>query len=195
MRLAEHDHVIEPFATNRPDEPLDVGILPRRARGPLRRRDFQRQYAWKPRRCQPITVSGLTIVIACRIDEKSRYSQTNSIRSEFVRRIRLGSRRLGTLSCWRRIRFSASSRACDLNKEPTACTSSVRISTTGRCSFTSARPRQTGCVFQQAQLLRLISAPLPTGRNATRSQKPTAGVPCCAILEPIRIFTGLGYRV
>src|SRR5208282_5937718 len=39
---------------------------------PPRRRDFQRQYARKPRRCQPITVSGLTTVMAFKIDGNSR---------------------------------------------------------------------------------------------------------------------------
>ncbi len=29
MRLADHAQVVEAFATNRSDEPLDVGILPR----------------------------------------------------------------------------------------------------------------------------------------------------------------------
>ncbi len=31
MRLAEHDHVVEAFPTNRSDEPLNVAILPRSA--------------------------------------------------------------------------------------------------------------------------------------------------------------------
>ena len=31
MRLAEHDEVVERFATDRSDEPLDVAVLPRRA--------------------------------------------------------------------------------------------------------------------------------------------------------------------
>ena len=32
MCLAEHDHVIEAFASNRADQPLDVAVLPWRAR-------------------------------------------------------------------------------------------------------------------------------------------------------------------
>lgn len=32
VRLAKHDHVVEPFATDRSDQPLDVTGLPRRAR-------------------------------------------------------------------------------------------------------------------------------------------------------------------
>ena len=32
VRLAEHDKVVERFATNRSDEPFDVAVLPRRAR-------------------------------------------------------------------------------------------------------------------------------------------------------------------
>jgi hypothetical protein len=31
MRLPEYDHVVEAFATNRSDEPLNVTVLPRRA--------------------------------------------------------------------------------------------------------------------------------------------------------------------
>jgi hypothetical protein len=41
---------------------------------PLRRQDFQRQYARKPRRCQRSTVSGLTMMMASNTDGKSRYS-------------------------------------------------------------------------------------------------------------------------
>jgi hypothetical protein len=32
MRLPEYDHVVEAFATNRSDEPLNVTVLPRLAR-------------------------------------------------------------------------------------------------------------------------------------------------------------------
>jgi hypothetical protein len=32
VRLAEHDEVVETFAPNRSDEPLDVPVLPRRGR-------------------------------------------------------------------------------------------------------------------------------------------------------------------
>jgi hypothetical protein len=31
MRLAEHDEMVERFATDRSDEPLNVAVLPRRA--------------------------------------------------------------------------------------------------------------------------------------------------------------------
>jgi hypothetical protein len=42
---------------------------------------LKRHWARKPRRCQRITVSGLTTVIAFRIAGKNRYSQTKISRS------------------------------------------------------------------------------------------------------------------
>jgi hypothetical protein len=91
---------------------------------PTRGRDFHRQYTRKPRRCQRIKVSGLMTLIAFRIDGKTRYSQTNLRRSEFVRRTRFGSLRTRMLICWRRTRFSASSLARDLKSERSAYASS-----------------------------------------------------------------------
>jgi hypothetical protein len=50
--------------------------------GRLRRcRDFQRQYNLKPARCQPITVSGFTIVSALMVFGTKGYSQTKIARS------------------------------------------------------------------------------------------------------------------
>jgi hypothetical protein len=53
----------------------------------------------KPRRCQPITVSGLTTVIAFRIEGNSRWSQTKIIRSMFRSLTRDGHLRLSTITC------------------------------------------------------------------------------------------------
>lgn len=55
---------------------------------PPRHRDFQRQYARKPRRCQRSTVSGLTMTMASKIDGKTRYSHTRTRRSMFRNRTR-----------------------------------------------------------------------------------------------------------
>jgi len=62
-------------------------------------RDFQRQYALNPLRCQRMMVSGLTTRIALRTEGKSRYSHTNISRSKFLNRNRFGSLRMAMLSC------------------------------------------------------------------------------------------------
>ena len=74
-------------------------------RRPPRGRDFQRQYKRKPARCQPTTVSGLTITSASfQRDQVARKTVQN-------RRSRghnggLGRFRFKTATCWRRARTS-----------------------------------------------------------------------------------------
>jgi hypothetical protein len=53
----------------------------------------------KPRRCHRMTVSGLTTVIAFRIEGKNRYSQTKISRSMFRSRARDRDLRLKTITC------------------------------------------------------------------------------------------------
>ena len=77
--------------------------------------DFQRQYARKPARCQPITVSGLRIFRASSTPGAKRYSPANTTRSMLLKTTRFGRLRLRTLSWCRRIRTSASNAARDRN--------------------------------------------------------------------------------
>ncbi len=117
---------------------------------PPRPRDFHRQYKRKPRRCQRITVAGLMIVTASRIEGSTRYRQTNSSRSAFVSRARFGTLRRSTVSWCRRTRFSPSSRARDLNRDPAECHTIVRNSIIGRNSTRSAAVGHAGWSFRQA---------------------------------------------
>src|SRR3981189_2866471 len=65
---------------------------------PPRGLDFQRQYAWKPARCQRITVSGLTIFKACSTPGANRYNPANTRRSMLLKVSRCGDLRRSTLS-------------------------------------------------------------------------------------------------
>jgi hypothetical protein len=76
-----------------------------------------------------ITVSGWTMMIAFRSDGYSRYDQTNSRRSMFHSRTRFGDLRRSTTSCWRKMRFSVSSRARRANRDRIASSSWVRNAT------------------------------------------------------------------
>ena len=87
------------------------GVLGRPPRG----LDFQRQYARKPARCQPITVSGLRIFRASSTPGAKRYSPANTTRSMLLKTTRFGHLRLSTLSWCRRTRTSASNAARDRN--------------------------------------------------------------------------------
>ncbi len=118
---------------------------------PPRRRAFHRQYAWKPRRRQRITVSGFTMVIALRIEGKSRYSHTKSGCSVFRSPARTWDLRLETMSCWRRMMFSASSLTRDLNRDRKTSISRVNNATTVRSSSTPPRPRHAGPGFRYPQ--------------------------------------------
>jgi hypothetical protein len=73
---------------------ISLSILGR----PPRWRDFLRQQARKPRRCHWITVSGLTTVLASRIEGNSRYSQTKIGRSMFLSHTRDPDLRLSTIT-------------------------------------------------------------------------------------------------
>jgi hypothetical protein len=68
-------------------------------------RDFQRQYARNPRRCQRSTLSGLTMTIASSSDGNRRYSHTRTSRSTLRSRTRVGDLRVNTSSCWLGRRF------------------------------------------------------------------------------------------
>jgi hypothetical protein len=67
------DHMIQAFPTNRADPSLNVWRL------------FQLQYSRNPRRCQAITVSGLTMIRADRQPLQSGESQTHRSRSAKLR--------------------------------------------------------------------------------------------------------------
>ena len=69
------------------------------------RLDFHAQNTLKPRRCQPITVAGLTIAITSTHRDQSRESTTQNARSMGRRRGRRPTR--STASCCRSARFSA----------------------------------------------------------------------------------------
>ncbi len=84
------------------------------------------------------TVSGWTMMIASRSDGYSRYRHTNNKRSMFPSLSRFGDLRRRTTSCWRRRRFSASSRARLVNRYRMAHNSWIRNATIDR--FISTRP-------------------------------------------------------
>src|ERR1700730_13626230 len=80
------------------------------------------------------------MMIASRSDGYSRYSHANSRRSMFRSLTRVGGLRRRTTSCWRRMRFSASSRARRVNCDRIASSSWVRNATIG-ASLPYAHPR------------------------------------------------------
>ncbi len=156
-RLGDVDPEHQQLGANARRSPRGFSRLIRRIRSlisplilgrPPRRRHFQRQYAWNPRRCQRITVSGLMIVIAFRIDGKSRYSHTKSRRSVFRSPARTGDLRRKTMSCWRRTMLSASSLTRDLNRAHKMSRSRVNNATTARSGSTPPRPRHSGRGFR-----------------------------------------------
>jgi hypothetical protein len=95
-------------------------------------------------------------MIASRSDGYSRYNHTNSKRSMFHSLKRAGDLRRRTTSCWRRMRFSASSRARRMSHDRIASSSRVINATIGR--FITIRPpaRHPGQGFREAQLLESI---------------------------------------
>src|SRR5262245_35152395 len=80
-------------------------------------RDRSRQYDWNPARCQRMIVSGRRIAIALRTEGNQRSSQTNRKRSVLLSCGRFDTCRRSTLSCWRRIRISATSFVLGLKNE------------------------------------------------------------------------------
>lgn len=82
--------------------------------------DLHRQYCRNPARCQRITVSGLMIVRAPRIQESKRYNPANTSRSLLLSVSFFGDVRRRILSWWRSVRFSASSEARDRNHPTSA---------------------------------------------------------------------------
>src|SRR6266481_6283403 len=80
-------------------------------------RDRSRQYDWNPARCQRMIVSGRIIAIDLRTEGNQRESQTNRKRSVLLSCGRFDTCRRSTLSCWRRIRISATSFVLGLKSE------------------------------------------------------------------------------
>jgi hypothetical protein len=81
------------------------------------------------------------------MDRYSRYDHTNSMRSMFHNLRSVGDLRRKTTSCWRRMRFSASSRARLVNRDRIASSSWVRNATINRFITTrraSSRTRVSG---------------------------------------------------
>jgi len=126
--FAEDDDMIQTLAANEPNEPFDIGPLPRGSRtscGTLGRPALPRcifhvQNKRKPFRCQATTVSALTIIRADFQSAHTRCNQTQEIRSVGVNFNRLGADRRNTVSCCRRARFSSRSWAEVLNIEARA---------------------------------------------------------------------------
>ena len=65
-------------------------------------------------------------MIAFRIEGNDRYSQAKISRSIFRSRTRDGALRLRTITCWRRIMFSASSLARDFSRDRATSRSLIR---------------------------------------------------------------------
>ena len=76
-------------------------------------RDFHRQYSRKPSRCQPTTVSGLTMISASDQFRQTRRRRTQKARSSDVNLGR-GFSALNTASCWRSAMFSMTKSERDL---------------------------------------------------------------------------------
>lgn len=91
--------------------------------------DFQRQNARNPRRCQPITVSDLTIDRAFRVPGDRRYNHTKSSRSVLSKTSRSGLFRPKTLSWWRSAAISVCRSARDRKKFASVPQISLRMST------------------------------------------------------------------
>src|ERR1700738_5052892 len=119
------------------------------------------------------------MIIPFRSDGYSRYSHANSKRSKFRSFTRVGDLRRRTTSCWRRMRFSASSRARRMNCDRIASSSWVRNATRPLQYHTptraSSRIRFSGgttygivglsCVWRIVDLCRKISNSPHTGRQ------------------------------
>ena len=102
-------------------------------------RDFHCQNKRNPWRCQPITVSGLTMMMAERHSDQIRDSHAQNSRS---RRRSCGrfTERFSTASCWRRARFSTVNCARDTNATRTNATNAFnnpisRLPCTGKSPF------------------------------------------------------------
>jgi hypothetical protein len=117
--------------------------------GPCGRRDLQRQNDRKPARCRRISVSGWMIASASTILGTRRYSPTNTNRSTLLKTTRFGHLRRSTLTCCRRTRISASSRALERNKQASTDHSSVRTLTIGYEHHPIRAARQSYRVFDK----------------------------------------------
>src|ERR1700677_4592379 len=87
------------------------------------------------------------MMIASRSDGYSRYRHTNSKRSMFHSLTRVRDLHRSTTSCWRKMRFSASSRARRVNHDRVASSSWVRNTTIGRFFTIPPPARHTDKVF------------------------------------------------
>jgi hypothetical protein len=93
--------------------------------------DFQRQNALKPARCHRRMVSGWSTWAMPSQLGQSRVIQVSSARSLPRSRRRGGARRKAMWSCWRRNKFSTSSRLRDLNRSTSNVPSACRIANIG----------------------------------------------------------------
>jgi plasmid stabilization system protein ParE len=84
-------------------------------------------------------------------DGYSRYSHTSSSRSMFLSLTRRGDLGRRTTSCWRRTRFSASSRTRPENGERTKSSSWSRKATIGRSIIMRQSVRHLELGFREAQ--------------------------------------------
>jgi hypothetical protein len=106
------------------------------------------------------------MMIASRSDGYNLYGLTNSTRSIFHILTRLGDLRRGTDSCWRRTRFSASSRARHANQDRVTSSSWVRNAPSAASLNTRPQARHPGEVFgrHRAISLRACGSNFPRGR-------------------------------
>ena len=139
-------------------------------------RDLKCQYARKPRRCQRITVSGWTMMIASSSDGYSRYSHTISKRSMFYSLTRDGDLRRRITRRWRRMRFSASSRARLVNCDRIASNSWIRNATIGRFHYhTAARASSHIRLLRNARSSSVAAASNPASRRGHARTAEIAG--------------------
>jgi hypothetical protein len=92
------------------------------------------------RRCQRITVSGLTMTIALRLDGKNRYRQTKVSRSMFRSRTRDRDLRLKTITCCRKAKFSASRLVRDCSRDRATSRSLAKNANIAPSSFRNSLP-------------------------------------------------------
>src|SRR5215472_17308441 len=98
---------------------------------PPRGQDFQRQYSRKPARCQPTTVSGLTITSASFQRDQVIRKTVQKSRSK-GRNGGLGRLRFRTATCWRRAR-TTTAMSVRLSKKTRAA--AIRARTNGSTDY------------------------------------------------------------
>jgi hypothetical protein len=155
-------------------------------RSAQRRPLFQRHHSRKPRRCQVMTVSGLTITSAVRQPVQRRESRLQRHRSVFASRTWCGRVRCSTcswcrnakISSWsaarerahvRRVRRSATSTEIIARAYPSPATTST---TATRTAFSVGRRGTCQCLRFSAAVQFSTNSSLPSPRHSGRSPPP-----------------------